>query len=247
MITNVATIMTLISKRNAKEFLRVSSSHDQLFLMATAPLGLLSLMICAIRLSGLPILLRLTSREVNPKSDALVEMTPLSIAPATSVYTKHAVEIKPSEQRDEVAFVCAHIKQTDRVLEALASFKHILRSRVDKVKGDSDGNASSDQEDYELVLGMKRNFLTADQTARIVTSILDETKEIEESLAKRVESTSLSFRRTGISPTQTAATTSSNRRLATKLPNLGNVLAGICSFTAMGGIKLPDITVADRK
>lgn len=237
-ITNVAPIMTLVGERNAKEFLRVSSSHDQLFLMATAPLGLLSLMICAIRLSGRLILLRLTGREADPKSEALVEMTPLSVAPATSVYTKHAVEIKPSEQRDEAAFVYAHIKQTDRVLEALASFKHILRVRVDKVKGDSDGNASTDQEDYELVLGMKRSLLTADQTARIVTSILDETREIEESLAKRVESTSLSFRRTGISPTQTAATTTSNRRLATKLPNLGNVLAGICSFTAMGGVQI---------
>lgn len=237
-ITNVAPIMTLVGERNAKEFLRVSSSHDQLFLMATAPLGILSLMICAIRLSGPRILLRLTGREGDPKSEALVEMTPLSIAPATSVYTKHAVEIKPSEQRDEVAFVCAHIKQTDRVLEALESFKHILRSRVDKVKGDSDGNASTDQEDYELVLGLKRSLLTAKETARFVTSILDETREIEESLVNRVESTSLSFRRTGISPTQTAPTTTSNRRLKTKLPNLGNILAGICSFIAMGGVQV---------
>ena len=237
-ITNVAPIMTLVGERNAKEFLRVSSSHDQLFLMATAPLGILSLMICVIRLSGPRILLRLTGREGDPRSEALVEITPLSIAPATSVYTKQAVEIKPSEQRDEVAFVCAHIKQTDRVLEALGSFKHILRSRVDKVKGDNDGNASTDQEDYELVLGMKRNLLTVDQTATAVTSILDETREIEESLAKRVESTSLSFRRTGISPTQTAATTTSNRRLITKLSNLGNVLPGISSFIAMGGIQV---------
>ena len=237
-ITNVAPIMTLVGERNAKEFLRVSSSHDQLFLMATAPLGILSLMICAIRLSGPRILLRLTGREGDPKSEALVEMKPLSIAPATSVYTKQAVEIKPSEQRDEVAFVCAHVKQTDRVFEALASFKHILRSRVDKVKGDNDGNASTNQEDYELVLGMKRSLLTADQTATVVTSILEETREIEESLAKRVESTSLSFRRTGISPTQTAATTTSNRRLITKLSNLGNVLAGISSSVAMGGIQV---------
>ena len=237
-ITNVAPIMTLVGERNAKEFLRVSSSHDQLFLMATAPLGILSLMICAIRLSGPRILRRLTGREGDPKSEALVEMTPLSIAPATSVYTKHAVEIKPSEQRDDVAFVCAHIKQTDRVLEALRSFKHILRSRVNKVKGDSDGNASTDQEDYELVLGMKRNLLTAKQTARFVTAILDETRDIEESLVNRVESTSLSFRRTGISPTQTAPTTTSNRRLITKLPSLRNVLAGICSLIAMGGVQV---------
>lgn len=237
-ITNVAPIMTLVGERNAKEFLRVSSSHDQLFLMATAPLGILSLMICAIRLSGPRILLRLTGREADPRSEALVEITPLSVAPATSVYTKQAVEIKPSEQRDEVAFVCAHIKQTDRVLEALASFKHILRSRVDKVKGDGDGDASTDQEDYELVLGMKRSLLTAEQTATVVTSILDKTREIEESLGKGVESTSLSFRRTGISPTQTAASTTSNRTLFRKLRTIGNVLAGISSFTAMGGIQV---------
>ncbi len=237
-ITNVAPIMTLVGERNAKEFLRVSSSHDQLFLMATAPLGILSLMICAIRLSGPRILRRLTGREGDPKSEALVEMTPLSTAPATSVYTKHAVEIKPSEQRDDVAFVCAHISQTDRVLEALVSFKHILRSRVDKANGDSDGNASTDQEDYELVLGMKRSSLTAEQTASFVTAILDERRDIEESLVIRVESTSLSFRRTGISPTQTAPTSTSKRRLITKLPNLGTVLAGICSLIATGGVQV---------
>ena len=237
-ITNVAPIMTLVGERNAKEFLRVSSSHDQLFLMATAPLGVLSLMICAIRLSGPRILRRLTGREGDPKGEALVEMTPLSIAPATSVYTKHAVEIKPSEQRDDVAFVCAHIKQTDRVLEALVSFKHILRSRVDKVKGDSDGNASTDQEDYELVLGMRRSLLTAEQTARFVTAILDETGDIEESLVNGVESTSLSFRRTGISPTQTTPITTSNRRLISKLPNLGNVVVGVLSFIASGGVQV---------
>lgn len=96
-IANVAPIMTLVGERNAKEFLRLSSSHDQLFLMATSPFGTLSLMICAIRLSGPPILRRLTGREADPKSEALVELTPLSVAPATSVFTQHAVEIKPNE------------------------------------------------------------------------------------------------------------------------------------------------------
>lgn len=239
-IANVAPIMTLVGERNAKEFLRVSSSPDQLFLMATAPLGILSLMICAIRLSGHRILRRLTGREADPKSEALVELTPLSVAPATSVYTRHAVEIKPSEQRDEVAFVCAHIKQTTDVYQALKSFKHILRSRVDNVKGDNDGNAGTDQEDYELVLGMKGSPLTADETKRLVLSIIEEGEVVEESLAKRVKSTSLSFRTTGISPTQTAAADRTISKLgATKeLSYVGNMFAGICSFIAMGGVQI---------
>lgn len=195
-ITNVAPIMTLFGERNAKEFLRLSSSHDQLFLMATAPFGILSLMICAIRLSGPRILRRLTGRELDPKSEALVELTPLSVAPATSMYTPKAVEIKPSEQRDEVAFICAHIKQTDHVHEALASFKHILRSRANKAKNDGDDSASSDQEEYEIVLGIKGSRLNTDDTMKLVSSIIHEGTEIEKSLTERVRSTSLSFRTT---------------------------------------------------
>ena len=218
----------------------MSSSHDQLLLMATAPLGILSLMISMIRLSGPPILRRLTGREADPKSEALVELTPLSVAPATSIFTQHAVEIKPSEKRDEAAFVCAHIKQTNHVGDALATFKHILRSRIDKVKGDCNGNASTDQEDYEIVLGMKGSSLTANETAKLVSCIIDEKGEIEESLAERIESTSLSFRITGISPTQTATTNrnTSNHRAITKLPVLGNTFAGICAFIAMGGVQI---------
>ena len=238
-IANVAPIMTLVGERNPKEFLRISSSHDQLLLMATAPLGILSSMICAIRPSGPPILRRLTGREADPKTEALVELTPLSVAPATSVYTQHAVEIKPSEQRDEVAFVCAHIKQTDRVRDALASFKHILDSRVKKARNDS-SKVSADREDYEIVLGMKGSTLTAEQTADLIKSIINEKEGLQESLAKRVKSTSLSFRTTGISPTQTAATDQSisSRRVISKLPYLGNMLAAICSFIAMGGVQV---------
>lgn len=238
-IANVAPVMTLVGERNAREFLRVSSSHYRLFLMATAPLGIFLLMMCAIRLSGPRILRRLTGREADPKSEALVELTPLSVAPTTSVYTQHAVEIKPSERRDEAAFVCVHIKQTDSVREALASFKHIFRSRVEKLKGDGDGNASTDQEDYEIVLGMKRHPLTADETARLVWSVIAENREIERSLAESVKSTSLSFRATGICPTQTAAIDrTANRRVISKLPNLGNILAGVGSCIATGGVQL---------
>ena len=238
-IANVAPIMTLVGERNAKEFLRVSSSHDQLVLMATAPLGILSLMICAIRLSGPPILRRLTGREADSKTEALVELTPLSVAPATSVYTQHAVEIKPSEQRDEAAFVCAHIKQTHHVRDALASFKHLLDSRVQKAK-DYGGKANADREDYEIVLGMKGSTLTAKQTADLIESIINGKEGFKESLAKSVKSTSLSFRVTGISPTQTVATDQSvsSRRVISKLPSLGNVLAAICSFIAMGGVQI---------
>ena len=127
------------------------------------------------------------------ESEALVELTPLSVAPATRMYTPNAGEIKPSKQRDEVAFVRAHIKQTDHVHEALASFKHILRSRANKAKDDGDGSASSDQEDYEIVLGIKGSRLNADETMKLVPSIIHEGTDIEKSLTERVRSTSLSF------------------------------------------------------
>ena len=80
-------------------------------------------MISVIRLSRIRILRRLADRDAEQKSNALVELTPLSVAPASSVYTSDEVEIEPSEQRDRLAFVCAHVRCTMRVYDALTAFK----------------------------------------------------------------------------------------------------------------------------
>ena len=320
-IANVAPVIALVGECNAKEFLRASSSRDQLFVMATAPLGILSLMISAIRLSRIRILRRLAGRDAEQKSNALVELTPLSVAPASSVYTSDEVEIKPSEQRDRLAFVCAHVRCTTRVYDALKAFKELLRTRDERAKPKKDadastgqdepllrsmkrsntlnrsmvsfkgspgpkadetqveknGKAKADQEDgigqgverrntfkqaldsvkqtlgtrdsnpkagrtentnadqdYEIVLGMKGSTLTADETALLVTSVLDEKVEIEKSLAERIESTSLSFRMTGVSPTQT----DQKHKKFFQLAKLRNVLAGTCSFVLMAGVQV---------
>ena len=63
------------------------------------------------------------------------------------------MEIKPGEQRDEAGCICGHIKQTNCMGYVLSSFKHMLRSRVDKAKSDCNGNAHTELEDYEIVLG----------------------------------------------------------------------------------------------
>lgn len=102
--------------------------------MATAPLQILSIMICAIRPSGPRLLRQLVGRESNRRSEALVELTPLSVAPASSAYTPHAVEIEPSEQRDQAAFFYAHIKHTTDVHTAVSAFKQLLKIRDGKVQ-----------------------------------------------------------------------------------------------------------------
>lgn len=217
--------MTLVGERNAKDFLRVSSSWDQRLVMATAPLGILSIMVCAIRLSGPRLLRRLIGRESERRSEALVELTPLSVAPASSVFTSQAVEIEPSEQQDRVAFVSAHIKSTTDTPEALSAFKTLLRSR--------DGKALLDR-DYELVLGITKSRLSAKETATLVASIIDEKLDIDEVLARGVQCTSLSFRMTGISPSQTA----SNTQTSFELSQLGNMLIGCWLFILMCGVQV---------
>lgn len=237
-IANVAPVMALVGERNAKEFLRMSSSIDQLILMATAPLGILSLMVCAIRLSGPRMLRRIVGRESDRHSEALVDLTPLSVSPASSVYTPKAVEIEPGDQRDRVAFVCAHIGQTGQVYDAITAFKTLLKERDDKSKAD---NNESDQ-DYEIVLGLKGNKLTANETAALVRFLVDRSDtgggiSNMKTLADRIESASLSFRLTGVSPTQTAP----NGEATSKLPQLSqvrNALIGVCSFVLMCGIQI---------
>jgi hypothetical protein len=82
-VANMAPLMALVGERNAKEYMRVASSRSQLFLMASAPLGILSILVSAVRLSEPRLLRRLLGRESDRKSEVLVELTPLSVEPAT--------------------------------------------------------------------------------------------------------------------------------------------------------------------
>lgn len=195
-ISNVAPWMALVGERNAKELMRITSSHDQLLLMAAAPLGIFSILTSAIRLSGFRILRRMVGRESERTCEALVELTPLSVSPASSVYTPHAVEIEPSEQRDQVPYVCAHTRQTTRrVLSVLQGFGQLSSS----------WRAKKEDQDSEIVLAIKGNTLSAEATADLVMYLADGQSELPDSLTSGVTSASLSFRTTGISPNQTVA------------------------------------------
>lgn len=195
-ITNVVPLMALIGDRNTREFLRMTSTYGHLLLLAAAPLGILSVMVSAIRLCGYHFLKRLIGRDSDRRGEALVELTPLSTAPASSVFTTHAVEIELSEQTERLAFVCAHVKRTDRVSEALLAFKYLIKKM--------DGKAELDR-DYELVLGITDSALSEDEMGELVNSLTDVIQdEIDELFASRIGHASISFRMTGISPTQTA-------------------------------------------
>ncbi|KAF2106948.1 hypothetical protein BDV96DRAFT_590290 [Lophiotrema nucula] len=70
-IANVAPLMALVGERNAKEFMRTVSVWHQLLLLSCAPLGLLAIMVSAIRLSGPVVLKALVGRDSERRSEAL--------------------------------------------------------------------------------------------------------------------------------------------------------------------------------
>lgn len=225
-IANVAPWMALVGDRNAKEFLRVSSSRDQLLLMATAPLGIFSILTAAIRLRGYRVLRRMIGRESERVSEALVELTPLSVAPASSVYTPHAVEIESSEQNDRVAYVCAHVTQTANTRTILEGFRYLISSRL----------TGAEHGDQEIVLGMKGNQLSADQTADLVISLVDERQRQTgiEGLSDFIASASISFRTTGVSPNQTMPTDIHK----VEFTQVCNIIGAITLFLLMCGLHI---------
>jgi hypothetical protein len=217
-IANVAPLMALVGERNAKDYMRVASSRTQLAIMASAPLGVLSILVSAVRLSGPRFLRRLLGRESDRKSEALVELTPLSVEPATSSYTAEGVEIEPTFNRDRVAFVCGHIKHTNNVDEAVRAFKQLMLARNGKVDA---------SRDFEAVLALYGLDLSLEETAQFVTSIVTEhsTKDIDRGLVTHGSSASLSFRTTGISPSQTTLSSSTWYR---SFQRVTNVLVASC-------------------
>jgi hypothetical protein len=192
-IANVAPLMTLVGERNAKEYMRTASSWCQLLTLATAPLGVLSIMVSAIRLSGPGFLRRLVGRDSERRSEALVELTSLSVAPATSVYTPRAVEIEPAYSKDRVAFVCAHVQEVQETSKAASAFRELL----------SRGSASLEQ-DKEAVLAIWRSSLGLSQVAELADFLATTTSDGHLPQPEPSAVASLSYRTTSISPAQTA-------------------------------------------
>ena len=193
-IANVAPWMALVGDRNAKEFLRISASQGHLLLMATAPLGIFSILTSAIRLSGHPLLRRIVGRESERRSEALTELTPLSVSPATSAYNFHGVEIEPNVQKDRVAYISAHTKQVCDSRKVLLAFRKLLSSHEIQV----------DDKDFEIVLAMKGNMMSLEGLMKQIETLVDEALPISRRVNEDIASASLSFRINGISPNQTA-------------------------------------------
>ena len=195
-IANVAPLMALVGERNAKEHMRTASSWHQFLLLATAPLGILSIMVSALRLTGSGFLRRLVGRNSERRSEALVELTPLSVAPATSVYTSRAVEIEPSYAKDRVAFVCGHTKTISDANEALEGFKELIDHGAGKLEEDKD---------REIVLAVWHSSLSLEEVAKVAISLSQERSKKPYTCFDALSSASLSFRTTGVSPTQIAS------------------------------------------
>lgn len=230
-VANVSPLMTLLGERNAKEYMRTASSWHQLFVLAAAPLGILSITVSAIRLSGPGFLRRLVGRDSERRSEALVELTPLSVSPATSVFTPRAVEISPTYERDRVAFVCAHVSQITDVSDAIAGYQDLLRLAAGPKVEDGD---------KEVVLAIWGSSLGLEEVYQICIHVSKAGDLGLPGITSRTGTASLSYRTTGVSPTQT----SSLRRR-----NVGNVghwrdLIAACLFVIfMVGIQVLSLEV----
>ncbi|KAK1833705.1 hypothetical protein QBC39DRAFT_380561 [Podospora conica] len=163
-IANVAPLMVLVGEKNAKEYMRTASSWPQFWCMSTAPLGIISIMISAIRLSGPEFLRRIMGRESERRSEAMVELTPLSVRPATAVYASGGVEIEPVYSRDRVAFVCGHATlPVGHAQDALDAFRTLYLPRRD--------GAIEEDRDFELILALWGNQLSLGEVADIAKRI----------------------------------------------------------------------------
>ena len=223
-IANVAPWMALVGDRNAKEFLRISSSQGHLLLMATAPLGIFSILTSAIRLSGHPLLRRIVGRESERRSEALTELTPLSVSPATSAYNFHGVEIEPNVHKDRVAYICAHTRQNPDSHQVLSSFRELL----------SEHGVQTDDKDFEIVLALKGNTMSLECTASQIEHIVESPPSVSEESMGDITSASLSFRINGISPNQTAPDGAANLSISPIL----DAIASVILFTLTCGLHI---------
>lgn len=190
-IANAAPLMALVGERNAKEFMRTVSNWHQLLLLSCAPLGILAISVSSIRLSGPGFLKRLVGRDSERRSEALVEVTPLSVRPATSVYTPRAVEIEDSFSKDNFAFICAHVRDAD-ANEAVESFKDVFERHVGSIDDDKDAEGV-------LAIWFRKPKLEE------VAGLLDYLEGNNTSSPLRFPSdvrAAICYRTTGISPTQ---------------------------------------------
>jgi hypothetical protein len=190
-IANVAPLMALVGERNAKEFMRTISTWHQLLLLSCAPLGILAILVSSIRLSGPGFLKRLVGRDSERRSEALVEVTPLSVRPATSVYTPRAVEIETTFNKTGVAFIGGHVRQTDS-RQAINAFKHILESHVGTIDEDKD---------MEAVLAIWSETPSLDNSAALVEFAANPDADVP-TIRPVDANAAVSYRTTGISPTQ---------------------------------------------
>lgn len=226
-IANVAPLMALVGERNVKEYMRTVANWHQLVPICCAPLGILGISVSAIRLSGPIFLRRLVGRDCERRSDALVEVTPLSVRPATSVYTRRAIEIESVYNKDAVAFVCGHVPEMD-CNSAATGFRNLLRNHKRLFQVDKD---------METVLAIWAPLKPLDEVGKLVefVSEIDGEGDVDLPVDYPTDGTataSLSYRSTGISPTQRESSV-----LSTSLEGIRNILASLVALGAIIGVQ----------
>lgn len=220
-VANVTPLMALVGERHAKEYLRTMSGKRQLLNLAVAPLGILSILVSAVRLCGFPYLRRLIGREGEKRNEAMVELTPVSMSQATPVYVDGRIEIEPNVVKD-AAFICCHRRLREDAPSALRAFRSLWLRRKEH-HGD---------QDHEIVLSLRRlDDLSLKETATLIENLEDAGKDGFSNQHVAMDAT-ISFRTTGVSP---AATLASSR---TSMSRLMDMLVATGLTAAIIGIQI---------
>jgi hypothetical protein len=156
----------------------------------------------------------------------LVELTLLTVDPAISTYTLGDVEIESSFNRDRVVFACGHLRDTQKVKEAVEASKMPMLARNGKVDA---------SRDFEAILVLKGLNLPLEDVMRLVSSIVTANSTIDPTLVARGSSATLSFRSTGIIPSQA---TLSVKTLYGLLQQVANISIGLLFCFLMIGIQI---------
>jgi hypothetical protein len=124
----------------------------------------------------------------------LIELTPLSVFPATSIYTSRGVEIDPFYSKNKVAFVCGHIRSVNDIALAVVALRDLLRRSAESLQVDRD---------TEIAIAIWRSSLQLEEVAKLAGFLDARTDDSCAAAFNFSAVASISYRTTGINPTQT--------------------------------------------
>lgn len=113
--------------------------------------------------------------------------------PATSVYTPRGVEMDPFYSKNNVVFVCGHVQRVYDIAPAVVASRDLLRRGAQSLQVDRH---------TEIALAIWRSSLQLEEVAELAGFLDARTDDASVAAFNSSVIASISYRMTGISPTQ---------------------------------------------